>query len=353
MTVLVKSGTGAIAQTAEPPFVTVAYFGAALQFTGFPSPTGGIGAYGSAFAQVFAEVFEYEKKSASNAAFDPSFDVVVSRIQLADADWTQVRLERHGELFVFNMTTADGVFSLRYVVSQVLGVTDRGVLLTPKTVKIDIEIMNYPYVGQDTRLGVRSLIASAAAQADVAFKVVQGGQDETLASGVGINSTYVSWQDHADAQTSAGFEAVVDVRASVPANAEMDALPREVQAFILANGGTKRISFYCNPFVFVKNFRRFHIAFCFNSLSFFRLVLRIEANATVQEIYYTIEATQPVHVYWDPSVGVGSVPTEQTPNVALIVGVSVAVGFVVLGIVGGLVYYAQKKRMGASYTQVK
>lgn len=287
-----------------PPFLNMAYFEAKASFSGFPPQSGSLGVYGSALSQVLVSLIEYQDADGV-AGFDPATDSVVSTLSLADADFMTFQLTTSGDLYVFTTRTADNVVQLRFLGSSVVGVTSDDVLVTPKSLKMDIVVSGFPYKGTGTRLAIHAMLASASAQGEVGFQV----SDDTLSNGAGANSTYFSWITEANVGAdSESASSTVKVRASAPIAAAVGDLPNEVQAFFAANG---------------------------------------QAHVTVSRIYFSIDAIQPAYVFWDPSAGVGSVPQKSWVP-AVVLGVIITV--VVVGIVIGIVVYTKRRK--SSYAQL-
>jgi len=62
-------------------------------------------------------------------------------------------------VYIFSVTSQDGIFTLRTHVAPVELTVGQG-MLSPNSIKVDIEVHEFPFVGNDTRLALQTLLTS-------------------------------------------------------------------------------------------------------------------------------------------------------------------------------------------------
>lgn len=252
------------------------------------------GVFASAMSTIFDKVFEFEDSN-NDGSYTPNVDRIVSTQSLFGLGWNNMcdLIQKDNPLTIFNITSSTLFtpfqFGIQTYLSDVIGVTSNGALVTPRTMKIDLLIKDYPYQGtvNKTYLGLSAYILSAQANASVtaAFNA-----DTSVAAGSGDAQMSFSWL--AQAQVD---DEVKNVIASGLTEAKADL------------GGIGLAA-----------------DFFFSGLA--------GASVDAKKIYFTFPSVRPKSVYWDPTMGAGVPP--QTG------GSSSSISRLALGLIVGLGAFA-------------
>lgn len=198
-------------------------------------------------------------------------------------------------------------FSIQATLSNVVGVlaNDAGVL-TPRSMKIDLQVRNFPYIGyngtQNTRLAIAAIVASAQANASVAASF-DGSSTISSNSGDGTNKQVsLSWQTSAYVNDgpsrigvkSSGWQELSHAEAQVEVDIALDII--------------------------------------------FSAAAKAGATVDYKKIYFSFDGVQPTSVYWDPLLASGALPpstpasSDDSSSSSLAVGLGVGLTLGLLGL---------------------
>lgn len=124
----------------------------------------------------------------------------VSTYTIGQKGWDNLVYDYTNQVHTIVATTSDGVFKIVLKLSEVITPLDNATL-TPNSLKIDIEMNNFPYTQSNSSLAIVTKIKSSAAS-----KVEDDTEEETVGFGsdekeVRLNTTaasgFFSWVEHA------------------------------------------------------------------------------------------------------------------------------------------------------------
>ncbi len=218
------------------------------------------------FRVEFREIIEYSENGTADSGYQPDSDTLVTRYRLQDHlgnDINYTTQTINGALVhVFEVITTDGVFKVIFKLPEAVLNVSSGVVLTPSALKIDVEINNFPYQGNDTSLALLTKVKTKTKyelkdhteHEDLGFS--QNETEVELPAPDNSTSGFFSWAETAiaDGQTIS----VVNTQPLPDSNDDGD---------------------------------NDH-----------------EEGETSRRIYFSFIAVQPSHIYWDPKVGVLTAP---------------------------------------------
>lgn len=300
-----------------PPTASLAWFSSAANYifninSSSISGNANAGAFSTAINTIFLQVFEYADVN-GNGVYDPnSTDVIVSSINLNNLLWDTLCTynDRKNPLTIYNLTSAGlsgFTFGIQTTLTDVVGVTSEGQVLTPRSMKIDLMIEGYPYEGykgqNNTRLALQTIVATAQANATASASF---GAD-IISSGNSSAQLAFSWNT----------------------NAQVGANP---SASVTATGFADFTTISQLGFA----------AFIFFGAS-------ASASADFKQVFFSFDGVQPSYIYWDPLLSSGPIPTttplDSDSNAALAIGLGVGLGLAAVIAIGaiGFFYIRTKK----------
>ncbi|MHA2250176.1 MAG: hypothetical protein ACXAD7_07430 [Candidatus Kariarchaeaceae archaeon] len=108
----------------------------------------------------FESLYEYLENSSLDLGYQESEQV--SEYKFEDQDWNDLsqnlELINGEEIYTFTASTADGVFQLVMKISAAIFTLENNATLTPNSLKIDVEINNFPYTQEGTSLALETKI---------------------------------------------------------------------------------------------------------------------------------------------------------------------------------------------------
>lgn len=268
------------------------------------------GVFASAMSTIFDTVFEFEDTN-NDGSYTPNEDRIVSFQSLFGLAWNNMcdLIQKDNPLTIFNITSSTLFtpfqFGIQTYLSDVIGVTSNGALVTPRTMKIDLLIKDYPYQGtvNKTYLGLSAYILSAQANASVtaAFNA-----DTSVAAGSGDAQMSFSWL--AEAQVD-GKNDQVKASGLTEAKADLGGIGLAADFFFSGLAG---------------------------------------ASVDVQKIYFSFPSERPKSVYWDPTMGAGVPPqtggSSSSSISRLALGLIVGLGAVALIVISYITFRYCKRR---------
>ena len=251
---------------------------------------------------LFKSIIEYQDID-DDHVYTPDKDIIVQKIGLDKQLWDNMcynTLSNTANLNVFRIKTKNSSlpiphtyvdFSLEAQYSSTVGINSEHQIITPKSVKISVDINNFPYIKNDTYIGLEVIIASASVSNNIQYKKVPNN----LINITSNNKMYFMWDD-IDSNN-------IPVTSSQLYDSSLSEL----------TGLSSKIYFTGNP----------------------------TANITVKKIYYTFDKKNAEHILWDPIIGFGNPPKKETYDkyTTMIILFSVIGGIIFITII----YYCCKK----------
>ncbi len=147
----------------------------------------------------FQEIIEYIDIGVVGNGYQDGEEV--SEYDIEDVDWNPIsyttEIVNGANVNVIRAETSDGVFVLVMKIAEALLDLENGVTLTPNSLKIDVEIHNFPYNNTGSSLALKSKLKS-----ETEFKVDDDTTEETTGlafdeSQVTIGLGFFSWAETA------------------------------------------------------------------------------------------------------------------------------------------------------------
>lgn len=268
------------------------------------------GAYQSAMSTIFLDAIEFYDSN-NNAKYDPDIDIIIQTVPLSSQQWDNMCSSQceNNTIAVFNISTVTPYtdsdhpphpsrdpaikFSIETTLSQILGETDMGSILTPRSMKISIKISEFPYRGYKidndnnkvakTHLALSAVIGSSHINGSSISSFDPSRR--SIRSGEGKHSQLsLSWDDkatvdgHHHVVRSSGFAPFTDFQ-------------RIGDAAMISN----HIFIYkCYLCAYI------HFDIFDFYVDDYMLVFRGRPHASVdfKQVYFTFDSPQPKSVYW-------------------------------------------------------
>jgi hypothetical protein len=282
--------------------------------TNNPDTSASFSASTYATGMAFPRLIEFDDVN-GNRVYDIDVDTVVSTYEFVDATtllprrWqmmTQTSKSAvadsgaNATLYTFCATTSDNVVTIQWTTSDAQVTTDAG-FISPNNTKIDLKIVNFPYVKNTTFLAVESLLTGLTALIDAASST----QD-----GVNLGDKgRVDWVKLADATASGS---------------------RKMN--VLASSMTKQTSAVLGQ-------------------SLFAAAVTHQAGVTYNRIFYSFDQANAKYIFWDPSVGYGMPALAPTQTVWSAMVISLVVAFSLLAVGSALIYFNRDRIRQSDFVQ--
>ena len=250
------------------------------------------------FEITFEKIIEYAKNKTSTSiegeAYDWELDEIVQTLELGSwADFTAVANDTSNTVSYFSATTEDQIVSFNFTISR----ANQDEKLTANTMKIDMHIINFPWMRDDTYLALMSSVKSKSEidvdYDDEATAVLSQQQQEQIQRIMAPEDVVFSFQNLQDTNGVAAFgeykwETTAEVISNVT-EGETVAVPADGEGALTARQGSPAMN---------------------QSTS--SEVIQVVAssppgNQTTQSIAYSFvgpAAQGASHIYWDPEAGI-------------------------------------------------
>lgn len=188
----------------------------------------------------FQEIVEYVDIGVVGNGYQDGEEV--SEYDIEDVDWNPIsyttEIVNGANVNVIRAETSDGVFVLVMKIAEALLDLENGVTLTPNSLKIDVEIHNFPYNNTGSSLALKSKLKS-----ETEFKVEGDSTEETTGfafdeSQVSIGLGFFSWAETALADGDVVSVVSSTLEATTEEEQDDDKLETEVEQKIFFSFNT-------------------------------------------------------------------------------------------------------------------
>ncbi len=251
---------------------------------------------------LFKSIIEYQDID-NDHIYTPDKDIIVQKIGLDKQLWDNIcynTLSNKANLNIFRIKTKNSSlpiphtyvdFSLEAQYSSTVGISSEHKIITPKSIKLSVDINNFPYMKNDTYICLEVIIASASTSNNIQYKKTPNNLINIMSN----NKMYFMWDD------------IDSNNIKITSSQLYDSSISEL------TGISSKIYFTGNP----------------------------TANITVKKIYYTFDKKNTEQILWDPIIGFGNPPKKETYDkyTTMIILSSVIGGIILITII----YYCCKK----------